>query len=248
MICRVKRDADAGVSVDGADVWHERLGWAFGLIASDPAERAAALVRLADAERNTQDALDRYNRAWRRRYSLGRQVAHRNYLKALRYSLPGGLWDRPAGPDISTWPGLPYVLCFLEWEARYPQEWTRYAKSWGTKEDLIRDVAAAHHDETVRSKLVELIETVVQRPYRCKDREYVRVARAVDSEDLRSRLERAARSDNPWAQRHAGYVLWLLDRPEVPNTRHVWRTWLAAHPERKHRLLSPGSGAMASDE
>ncbi|WP_103533507.1 hypothetical protein [Streptomyces sp. SM11] len=32
----------------------------------------------------------------------------------------------------------------------------------------------------------------------------------------------------PWARRHAGYVLWLLDRPEVPNTRHVWRTWLAA--------------------
>ncbi|WP_235618346.1 hypothetical protein [Streptomyces sp. CB02400] len=223
----MKRDADTGVSVDGADVWHERLGWAFGLTASDPAERAAALVRLADAERNTQDALDRYNRAWRRGYPLGRQAARRNYLKALRCSLPGGLWDRPAGPGISTWPGLPYVLCFLEWEARYPQEWTRCAKSWGTKEGLIRDVAAAHHDETVRSKLVELVETVVQRPYRCKDREYVRVARAVDSEDLRSRLGRAARSDNPWAQRHAGYVLWLLDRPEVPNTRHVWRTWLA---------------------
>ncbi|MFD0396046.1 hypothetical protein ACFQ3Z_43910 [Streptomyces nogalater] len=225
MICRVKRDAGTDVSVDGADVWHERLGWAFGLIASDPAERAAALVRLADAERNTQEALERYNRAWRRRYSLGRQAAHRNYLKALRCSLPGGLLDR-AGPGISTWPGLPYVLCFLEWEARYPQEWTRYAKSWGTKERLIRDMAAAHHDETVRSKLVELVETVVQRPYRCKDREYVRVARAVDGEDLRGRLERVACSDNPWARRHAGYVLWLLDRPELPNTRHVWRTWL----------------------
>jgi hypothetical protein len=222
----VTRDAD--VSVDDAEIWHERLGWAFGLIASDPAERAAALVRLADAERNNQDALGRFNRAWRRRYPLGREAARRNYMKALSYSLPGGLWDRSAGPDIRTWPGLPYVLCFLEWEARYPQEWTRYAKSWGTKEGLIRDVAAAHHDETVRSKLVELIDIVVQRPYRCKDREYVSVARAVDSEDLRSRLERAARSDNPWAQRHAGYVLWLLDRPDVPNSRHVWRTWLAA--------------------
>ncbi|MET7738524.1 hypothetical protein ABZT02_45865 [Streptomyces sp. NPDC005402] len=227
----MKRDAGTGVSVDGADVWHERLGWAFGLTASDPAERAAALVRLADAERNTQEALDRLNKAWRRWYSLGWRAAHRNYLEALRYSLPGGLWDRPTGPDIGTWPGLPYVLCFLEWEARSPQEWTRFAKSWGMKESLIRDVAAACHDETVRGKLVELIETVVQRPYRCKDREYVRVARAVDSEDLRRRLEKAARSDNPWAQRHAGYVLWLLDRPEVPNTRHVWRTWLAAASE-----------------
>ncbi|MFB7499309.1 hypothetical protein ACFC09_32265 [Streptomyces sp. NPDC056161] len=226
MIYLVKREADTGVQ--GADVWHKRLGWAFGLIASDPAERAAALVRLADAERNTQDARDRYNQTWRRRYSLGRQAARRNYLEARRCSLPGGLWDRPAGSDIGMWPGLPYVLLFLEWEARYPQEWTRHAKAWGTKERLIRDVAAAHLDETVRTKLVELVETVVQRPYRCKDREYARVARAVDSDDLRSRLEVASRSDNPWACRHAGYVLWLLDRPEVPNTRHVWRIWLAA--------------------
>ncbi|MEU0228593.1 hypothetical protein ABZ177_30195 [Streptomyces sp. NPDC006284] len=213
--------------MDGADVWYERLGWAFGLTASDPAERAVALARLTDAERSAQDALDRYNRAWRRRCPLGRQVAHRRFQKALRHSLPGGLWDRPIGSGIGTWPGLPYALCFLEWEARYPQEWTRYAKSWGTKESLIRDVAAAHHDDAVRGKLAELVETIVRRPYRCKDREYVRVARAVDGEDLRGRLDRAARSDSPWAQRHAGYVLWLLDRPEVPNTRHVWRTWLA---------------------
>ncbi|WP_328744113.1 hypothetical protein OHT57_02185 [Streptomyces sp. NBC_00285] len=224
----MKRHADSDVSGDDADVWHERLGWAFGLIANDPAERAAALVRQADAQRNTQDARQRFNNMWRRIYPLRPKAAHRNYLKALRYSLPDALWDRPAGHDIGTWPGLPYALCFLEWEARYPQEWTRHAKSWGTKENLIQDMAAAHHDDTVRSKLVELIEIVVQRPYRCKDREYVRVARAVDGEDLRSRLERAACSDNPWAQRHAGYVLWLLDRPEVPNTRHVWRTWLAA--------------------
>ncbi|MFD3837977.1 hypothetical protein ACFWWC_17195 [Streptomyces sp. NPDC058642] len=228
MIYKVTREADTGVSVDDADAWHERLGWAYGLIASDPAERAAALVRLADAERTIQDAWDRLNKAWRRRYSLGRRAADRNYREVLRYSLPGGLWDRPAGSDLAAWPGLPYVLLFLEWEARYPQEWTQHAKEWGTKQHLIRDVAVAHQDETVRTKLVDLIEIVVQRPYRCKDREYVRVARAVDSDDLRGRLETAVRSDTPWARRHAGYVLWLLDHPEVPNTRHVWRTWLAA--------------------
>lgn len=82
--------------------------------------------------------------------------------------------------------------------------------------------------ETVRTKLTDLVAIVVQRAYRCKDREYLRVARAVDSEDLRGRLEAAARSDNQWARRHAGYVLWLLDRPEVPNTIHVWQNWIAA--------------------
>ncbi|MFJ8772227.1 hypothetical protein [Streptomyces microflavus] len=224
----MRTGADTGVGIDGVDVWYERLGWAYGLIAGDPALRAAALVRLADAERNTRDALDRYNRTWRRGYSLRRKAASRNYEEIRKYSLPHALWDRPAGPDIVAWPGLSYALLFLEWEARYPQEWTRHARAWGTKQGLIRDVAVAHHEETVRTKLADLIEIVVQRPYRCKDREYVRVARAVNSDDLHGRLETAARSDNPWARRHAGYILWLLNHPEVPNTRHVWQTWLAA--------------------
>ncbi|MFG2439710.1 hypothetical protein [Streptomyces sp. NPDC048508] len=216
------------MDLDGVDVWDGRLGWAYGLIANDPAVRAAALVRLADAERNTRDALDRYTRTWRRGYSLRRKVASRNYEEIRKHSLPAALWDRPAGPDIIAWPGLSYALLFLEWEARYPQEWTQHVKAWGTKQGIIRDVAVAHHEETVKTKLADLVEIVVQRPYRCKDREYVRVARAVDGDDLRGRLETAARSDNPWARRHAGYVLWLLDHPEVPNTRHTWQTWLGA--------------------
>ncbi|MGV9311737.1 hypothetical protein ACWDR0_06030 [Streptomyces sp. NPDC003691] len=223
----MKREAGNGVGIVGALVWRKRLGWAFGLTADDPAERAAAHVRLADAERNIHDALDRYNRALRQD-GRGGQIARKRYMETLTHSLPSGLWYPPAGPEFGTWPGLPYALLFLEWEVKYPQEWTRHAKAWGTKENLIRRMAVAHHDETVRTRLVELVETVVQRPYRCKDREYVRVARAVDGDDLRGRLEAASRSDNPWAQRHAGYVLRLLDRPEVPNTRHVWRTWSAA--------------------
>ncbi len=234
MIYQVTRETETGMSADGADAWHERLGWAFGLTAGDRAERAAALARLADARRNTQDALHRYNKTWRWRYSPRRKAASRNYLEVRGGSLPEALWDRPAGADVAAWPGLPYALLFLEWEARHPQEWTRHAKAWGTKQGLIRDLAVAHHDRTVRTKLADLVEIVVQRPYRCKDREYVRVARAVDavdSDDLRGRLEAAARTDNPWARRHAGYVLHLLDRPEVPNTRHVWQSWLAASGE-----------------
>ncbi|MFI5686756.1 hypothetical protein [Streptomyces sp. NPDC051636] len=128
---------------------------------------------------------------------------------------------------MSTFPGLPFALLFLEWEARYPQEWTAHAKAWGTKQSLIRDVATIGHDPRVRAKLVDLVDVIVQRPYRCKDREYVRVARAVDGAELRDTLARAQRSERPWAQRHAGYVLRLLDHPEVPNTRHEWNTWLA---------------------
>lgn len=123
--------------------------------------------------------------------------------------------------------GLPYALLFLEWEARFPQEWTRHAKSWGTKQSLIRDMARTHQDEAVKATLTDLVEIVVRRAYRCKDREYVRVARAVDSADVRGRLDRAVDSDSPWARCQAGYVLWLLDHPELPNTRRVWRAWVA---------------------
>lgn len=240
MISCVTRETNAGVDADGTHPWDARLGWAYGLIADDPAERAAALVRLADTQGNVRDAHGRFNEMWRLTLPLGGKEqwrdpwrdpaflqAYETYLEAGSHVLPNALWNRPPG-DIRTWPGLPYALLFLEWEARYPHEWTLHAKKWGTKQSLIRDVAVAGHDETVRAKLTDLVEIVVRRAYRCKDREYLRVARAVDSEDLRGRLQTAARSDDPWARLHAGYVLRLLDHPEVPNTIRVWQNWAAA--------------------
>jgi hypothetical protein len=227
---------EAGAGADDACAWDERLGWTFGLVADDPAERAAALVHLAEARRKVADALGRFNEMWRLTRPLGTQEqyrepafvqAQRMYHQAQKHSLPDGLWGRPASRDLATWPGLPYALLFLEWEARYPREWTHHAKAWGTKQGLIRDVAFAHQEEAVKGKLTDLVEIVVNRAYRCKDREYVRVARAVDSADLRGRLDRAVESDSPWARCQAGYVLWLLDRPDMPNTPHVWRAWVA---------------------
>lgn len=234
MISCVAEEVVAGA--DDARAWDERLGWAFGLIADDPAERAAALVRLAEARRKVADALGRFNEMWRLTSPLGTEEqyqepaflqARRMYHQAQRRSLPDGLWGGPAAGDLATWPGLPYALLFLEWEARFPREWTHHAKAWGTKQGLIRDLAVARQEDAVKAKLIDLVEIVVHRAYRCKDREYVRVARAVDSADLRDRLDRAVDSDSPWARCQAGYVLWLLDRPDVPNTRHVWRSWEA---------------------
>ncbi|MFJ9705645.1 hypothetical protein [Streptomyces sp. NPDC101234] len=176
------------------------------------------------------------NEAWRLTSGLGHEAQRREpvlvaareaYDEAAGRCLPEGLWNMPISGGLGTWPGLPFALLFLEWEARYPREWTQHAKAWGTKETLIRKLAVGGHGGVVRARLVDLVDLVVQRAYRCKDREYVRVARAVDGADLRDRLGRARRSDDPWAQLHAGYVLWLLDRPEVPNSRFVWRTWLA---------------------
>ncbi|MFF9908957.1 hypothetical protein [Streptomyces sp. NPDC013457] len=229
--------AVVGSGDDDAGGWSARLGWAFDLIADDPAARAAALAHLAKSRRNAWDALERSNELWQLTLPMGTEEQYREsafkrareeYYDVRRHCLPDALWEGTSGVGITSWPGLPYALLFLEWEALYPQEWTEHAKAWGTKQTLIRRLAVPGHNETVRERLTSLVEVVVRRAYRCKDREYVRVARAVDSEDLRRRLGEAVHSDNPWARLHAGYLLWLLDRPQVPNTRHVWRTWLAS--------------------
>ncbi|MEU4171461.1 hypothetical protein AB0F46_31855 [Streptomyces sp. NPDC026665] len=226
----------AGPDADDACAWAERLGWAFGLVAEDPAARGAALAHLTEAQRKVTEALNQSNKMWWLTRHLGTDEQYREpafrqarqrHRQVQRRSLPDGVWNAPLGANLATWPGLPYALLFLEWEARYPLEWTQYAKEWGTKESLIRQMARAPHQGVTMAKLTDLVELVVNRPYRCKDREYVRVARAVDSADLRGRLGRAAHSDSPWARCHAGYVLWLLDRPDLPNTRRVWQTWVA---------------------
>jgi hypothetical protein len=240
MICHMGEVTGAGRG--DARTWDERLGWAYGLIADDPRERAAALGHLDAERRKVEGAQQRFNEAWRTANMLGTKTpwrdpgllrAHEEYVRVKGHVLPDALWDSDRAPGdegFVAWPGLPYALLFLEWGARYPEEWTRRAKAWGTKERVIRDlgtVGPVGLDPMVRAKLIDLVEVVVRRAYRCKDRQYVRVARAVDGDELRDRLGRAHRSENPWARLHAGYVLWLLDRPEVPNTRHVWRTWLA---------------------
>ncbi|MFB6873198.1 hypothetical protein [Streptomyces sp. NPDC056323] len=237
--------AGAGSDGDEVDAWHARLGWAFGLIADDPAERAAALAQLDGARRNAWVALDRFNELWQLTRPLGPQEQYQEpafrrafevYRDVRSRSLPDGLWEEGA-----LGPGLPYALLFLEWEARFPREWTEHAKAWSTKQWLIRSLAVADHDhdQPTRAKLTDLVEIVVQRAHRCKDREYARVARAVDGEDLRHRLGTAAASANPWARLHADYVLWLLDRPEVPITRYVWRTWVSEASGRQRGPVDP---------
>lgn len=245
MICDMTDGAaGAGSDSDGADAWRARLGWAFGLIADNATEREVALAHLHGARGNARAALDRWNELWLLTRPLGPEEqyqepafkrAYEVYADMCSRTLPEALWVS----EDAYGPRSPYALLFLEWEARFPREWTECAKAWGTKQSLIRHMAAAEHDQPTRAKLIDLVAIVVQRAYRCKDREYVRVARAVDGEDLRHRLGTAAASDNPWARLHAGYVLWLLDHPEIPNTRRTWRTWVAGTSGRRHGSSAP---------
>jgi hypothetical protein len=92
---------EAGAGADDACAWGERLGWTFSLIADDPAERAAALVHLAEARRKVADMLGRFNEIWRLTLPMGTQEqyrepafvqAQRTYHQAQRRSLPDGRW------------------------------------------------------------------------------------------------------------------------------------------------------------
>ncbi|MEV6122205.1 hypothetical protein AB0M23_17000 [Streptomyces sp. NPDC052077] len=217
----------AGSGIDDDHEWVEGLAWAYGLVSPDPAERAAALARQAGARTAAGAALVRLTEGRFPRLRFGARM--RTYRSACGRCFPGALYGGSdyAHGEISTWPRLPLALLFLEWEARYPLEWTEHAKAWGAKQSLIRDLAVTDHDQHLRAKLVELVDLAVRRTYRCKDREYVRVARAVDGDELRGRLHGAQRSEHPPARLHADYVLWLLDRPGTPNTRHVWNAWLS---------------------
>lgn len=213
--------------------WASRLGYVSGLTSDDPADRAIALAHLTTARERVNEARAHCNEAWNQSRTLGIERWHLQpeyrrrhdaYTNAQQYAYPDALGNRPTGP-LADWPGLPYALQYLEWETRFPHEWTLHAKKWRTKENLIRDLARGHHHGLVRTRLTQLVLAAVSRAYRCKDRKYVHLTRALDGDDLRTGLTTAASSDNPWVRLHAGYVLHLLDHPELPNSRRVWQTW-----------------------
>jgi hypothetical protein len=209
------------------DNWDERLGWTHGLVSADPAERTAALEHHLRTRAAVVAATRRFNDHWHRTRADYRDPGLRQAMAertaAQRYAFPAALWAGPStAAETVRWQGLPYALNFLEWEARHPEVWTEHAKEWGTKEGLLRRLAVSGHGDLARERLTDLVELVVHRAHRCKDRRYVGVARAVDSADLRARLTAAADSASPWPRLHAVYVLRMLRDPERPNSRTQW--------------------------
>jgi hypothetical protein len=222
-------------SAGGSDEWVRELDWAFGLVSDDPLERAVALARF-EMERQERRAIQQrfYEVCDLLRPLSGRELweeplfldAHQALERAHFQVLPPRFIPWQDG-DVRKWPGLTYLVLYLEWEARSPEEWTQRSKSWGLKQSLIRRLAVPDHDPSIRSRLLEVVMSAVVRAHRCEDGEYVHMARALDGPDLRTRLAEAADSENPWARLHAGYVLWMLDHPYTPNSRYTWETWCA---------------------
>lgn len=211
--------------------WESRLGWTHGLISAVPAEREIALRHHMATGAAVSAALQRMNGHWHRTNADYSDPAFRQsiaeHIAAQRYGFPSGIWQQVSAKDVPHWPGLPYVLNFLEWEARYPDLWTTHAKHWGTKESWLRALAVPGHEDITRERLAAMLELVTARAYRCKDRRYVGIARVIDSPELRNRVASVAEQPNPWARLHAAYVLDMLRHPERPNTRAVWERHVA---------------------
>ncbi|CAM5716079.1 hypothetical protein SVIOM74S_09458 [Streptomyces violarus] len=92
MICLVIEAAGSGI--DGSDhEWIEGLAWAYGLVAPDPVERAAALDRQARARMEVEAALDRLNEGRFPIHWLRFRARDRAYRRACGRCLPGALWS-----------------------------------------------------------------------------------------------------------------------------------------------------------
>lgn len=219
--------------------WDTRLGWMRALVSDDEIAHRRALDRYLRVTRDTREAREAYDTIVLRvpRSVSAEEAAWQRFRAAwLRTPAAALLTEQLAPADVPDWGGLPYALIYLEWEAHYPIEWTRHAKVWSTKQRLIRLLAVPGHHDEARARLVDLVELVVYRRHRCKDREYSRIARAVDGDDLRARLAKACDSGEPWTRDQAGHVLWLLRNPQIPINRTNWFRWLSTKLPTGNRL------------
>lgn len=122
----------------------------------------------------------------------------------------------------------PYAVVFLQWEARFPQEWREnwIFSPWSAKEGVLdtfvrRGVAAPQ----TQTALEDLLIGAVYRVQRCQDRWYWRLVRRVDSPTLRARLGLAAEHADERVRLRAQYVLWVIEHPNEPVDSRTWRRW-----------------------
>jgi hypothetical protein len=237
-------DQQRGVSVDD-DVkamtrWRRglELDWAFDLVAVDVDVRSRALQRheatkeacwAAQQQVDSLAAEAGTPRPVEPHLAARMDQLHAAVADANQYLLMSVVAD---WTSVHTFredeEGLRFVLLYLLWEANYPGEWE---KSWRTKNTVLRRLGhLAEYPTPLRDQLRSLVMGAVSRAHRCEDQGYVHVARAVTDPDLRAALERArGQADRSGAARRAAFMLFMLDRPSLAVTRHVWRRWLSTY-------------------
>jgi hypothetical protein len=213
--------------------WEGRLGWTAGLVADDPAVRARAQRRLTVMRRLMYAALRRLNEVPGRMDTPEHAARWAHYRLRQSFCFPEGLGPKE---PLGTSPALPYLIRYLEWEVRYPDEWYATAKDWSSKEVLLRHLTREFADLPVAAKrrLIELIVSVIRREYHVEDVGWARLARVVDLPEFRDRLADLDDGTGAVPAKRARFLLWLLDHPEAPQLRRIhWH--YGRYPQPRHR-------------
>ncbi|MEV4455336.1 hypothetical protein [Microbispora sp. NPDC049633] len=198
------------------------------MISEDPARRRRALQYLQGSDERRAKALAEFNEVWQHGESAGSEVLFRWCAERDR-RLPDALWEYVPVESYAQWGGLKYLLLYLEWESRYPDEWMANAKSWGTKGGGLRDLTRAlpYLPDEIVDQLARLVSLAVRREHRVEDMRYAILARAVGGGRLRPLLAEIAGDGHEKIRLRARYLLWLLDHPELPTPKSSqWVAWL----------------------
>lgn len=198
------------------------FAWVFDLVEPDLSRRRAALNRHRELLAAANAAQRRVNAIWAQTGSVApRQPPFAAAIEQARAVVR-------ANRDATLFGRLPdprYAVLFLQWEARYPDEWREASRwtwsHWGTKEGLLRWFASTGVPEQVRADVAELVLGAVQRPYWCKDWWYAALVRHVADPEF---LDRVRRIDDARAE----FLLHVAANPGQPLTRNSFRL---------HRLL-----------
>lgn len=215
--------------------------WVWGLASRDDDVRREALARHQALIKAAADALRWSNDVWARagtpapsephlaaemdqaraafRYHHGQTIME---LTASAWGEDQELRDRHA----------PFVLLYLVWEGRYPDEWgapaSRLWSAWGRKASLLRALARGGVPETIRPRMTDLLTDVLRRRYRCKDWMYARLVRHIADDRFHERMRSLLADDDPNVRLRAEFLLHVAEHPQRQVRRTTWGRWLAA--------------------
>lgn len=124
----------------------------------------------------------------------------------------------------------PYLVLFLRWEARYPQEWGALG-SWRSSPWGVKEVVLSHFDRNGvpgrhRGPIADLIIAALGRPYRCKDWRYAALVRHVVDKPFLARVEALHEADDPLVRLRARFVTHVARHPEQRVKQGSWQRWI----------------------
>jgi hypothetical protein len=193
----------------------------FDLIEADEDKRRAALNRHRELLAASHAALRRVNKIWAQTGLFAPrqppfEFAMEQARAVFRANRDATLFGPMSAGDAR------YAVLFLQWEARYPDEWREASRwtwsHWGRKEGVLRWFASTGVPEFLKEDVADLVLSAIQRPYRCKDWRYAALVRHVADPVFVERLSRLTDT-------RARFLLHVAANPDQRLTKNSWRLY-----------------------